>query len=279
MSFKNSCEAEFSARIGTHIAACELARAFKLSRSRLQSSLSMKGEAMKGANSLGEGREMPRIKPSTPTVTRPIATLFCTSLVIGIIGCSNPPHKFSFVDDLQGLQTTSQQKCSGHIVLQKEADDLRENPGRIGNWTATLFAIETRSVEPTSPLSIEVVMQVKKALESTGYQITLADAPSSILHPGPFLKIYIKEFYFRNYSWLLPLVRTWGDIALRLALENHEGTVLFDETFQQSGSSYRLFEGGFNQAIEEALTKVLNQIADASCTEEFRHALKVNPAI
>jgi len=37
-----------------------------------------------------------------------------------------------------------------------------------------------RSVETTNPVGIEIAMQVKEALESVGYQITLAEAPYSI---------------------------------------------------------------------------------------------------
>jgi hypothetical protein len=74
---------------------------------------------------------------------------------------------------------TPQQRFSDHIVMQAQADDRRENPGRIGQKTATLFAIPNGSVETTNPVGIEVVMQVKEALESAGYQITLAEAPHS----------------------------------------------------------------------------------------------------
>jgi len=51
-----------------------------------------------------------------------------------------------------------------------------------------------------------------------------------------------------------------GKIALTLTLENHEGKVLFARTFQQKGNSNRPFEGGFEVAIKEAMTEILNQI-------------------
>jgi len=158
--------------------------------------------------------------------------------------------------------------------MQEQADDRRENPGRIGQNTATLFAIPNGSVETTNPVGIEVVMQVKEALESAGYQITLAEAPYSAPLPTNILKVQINEFHFKNYSWFAPLFFTWGNIALTLTLENHEGKVLFARTFQQSGNSYRPFEGGFDVAIKEALTEILNQIVKVSTTEEFRQALK-----
>lgn len=65
--------------------------------------------------------------------------------------------------------------------MQGQADDRRENPDRIGQKTVTLFAIPAGSVEITNPVGIEIVMQVKEALESAGYQITLAEAPTQVL--------------------------------------------------------------------------------------------------
>ena len=158
--------------------------------------------------------------------------------------------------------------------MQEQADDRRENSGPIGQKTATLFAIPNGSVETTNPVGIEIVMQVKEALESAGYQITLAEAPSSGSVPTSILKVQINEFHFRNYSWFAPLFFTWGNIDLTLTLENPEGKVLFARTFQESGNSYRPFEGGFDVAITEALTKILNQIMNVSSTQEFRQALK-----
>lgn len=205
----------------------------------------------------------------TITVRKPAVALLCISLIMGLVGCGHS-HQMSLAhDDL----ATPHQRFSDHIVLQEQADDRRENLGPIGQMTVTLFAIPSGSVETTSPVGIEVVMQVKEALESAGYQITLAKAPYSAPLPTNILKLQINEFHFRNYSWFAPLLFTWGNIALTLTLENHEGKVRFARTFQQSGNSYRPFDG-FEVAIKEALTEILNQIVKVSSTEEFRQALK-----
>ncbi len=209
----------------------------------------------------------------TITATRPIVALLCSSLIIGVVGCM-PPHQIPLAHDVLAMP---QQRFSDHIVMQKQADDRRENPGRIGHLNATLFAIEAGSVETTSPLPIEIVMQVKEALESTGYQITLADAPHAAPLPSTILKIQIDEFYFKNYSWFWPLFFTWGNIALTLTLENHEGKALFAKTFQQSRNftNFSFFpQPLFDVAIKETLTEILNQIVNVSSTEEFRQALK-----
>lgn len=206
----------------------------------------------------------------TITVRKPVVALLCTSLIMGLVGCG-PSHQMSLAHD---VLATPQQRFSDHIVMQGQADDRRENPDRIGQKTVTLFAIPAGSVETTNPVGIEIVMQVKEALESAGYQITLAEAPYSGPLPTNILKVQINEFHFKNYSWFAPLFFTWGNIALTLTLENHEGKVLFARTFQQSGNSYRPFEGGFDVAIKEALTEILNQIVKVSSTEEFHQALK-----
>jgi len=177
---------------------------------------------------------------------------------------------------------TPQQRFSDHIVMQKQADDRREAPGQIGHniypttssSNVPFFWIRSGSVETNKPVGIEIARQVKEALESVGYQITLAEAPDSDLLPTNILKVQINEFYFKNYSWFAPLFFTWGNIALTLTLENHEGKVLFARTFQQKGDSNRPFEGGFDVAIKEAMTEILNQIVKVSSTEEFRQALK-----
>jgi hypothetical protein len=206
----------------------------------------------------------------TTTVTKPVVALLCTSLIMGLVGCALS-HQMSLAHD---VLATPQQRFSDHIVMQRQAEDRREVPGRIGHKTATLFAIESGSVETTNPVGIEIAMQVIEALESVGYQITLAEAPYSDPLPTNILKIQINEFYFKNYSWFAPLFFTWGNIALTLTLENHEGKVVFARTFQQKGDSNRPFEGGFDVAIKEAMTEILNQIVKVSSTEEFRQVLK-----
>ncbi len=210
-----------------------------------------------------------RVYP-TLTVRKPAVALLWATLIMGLVGCG-ASHQMSLAHD---VLATPPHRFSDHIVMQEQAVDRREDTSRIGQKTATLFAIPNGSVETTSVVGIEVVMQVKEALESAGYQITLAGAPFSGPLPTNILRVQINEFHFKNYNWLAPLFITWGNITLTLTLENPEGKVLFARTFQQGGNSYRPFEGGFDVAIKEALTKILNQIVTASSTEEFRQALK-----
>ena len=218
---------------------------------------------------------------STITVTRSLVALLSICLSVGLGGCHAVTYHISLTHD---ELATPQQRFSDYIVMQKQADDRREAPGQIGHnisptTSASMFPlffwIRSGSVETNKPVGIEIARQVKEALESVGYQITLTEAPYSDPLPANILKVQINEFYFKNYSWFAPLFFTGGGIALTLTLENHEGKVLFARTFQQEGESNRPFEGSFDVAIKEALTGVLNQIVRASSSDEFRQALKL----
>jgi hypothetical protein len=208
--------------------------------------------------------------PTIPVSKHVVAILLCTVLIMGLVGCGWT-YKASVAHD---VLATPPQRFSDRIVMQKQADDRREDPGRVGHWNATLFAIEIGSVQTDNPVGNEIPLQVKEALESVGYQISLTEAPYASPLPTNILKVQINEFYFKNYSWFAPLFFTWGSITLTLIVENSEGKALFSKTFQHKGNSYRPFEGGFDVAIKEALTEILNQIVSVSCIEEFRQALK-----
>jgi hypothetical protein len=89
------------------------------------------------------------------------------------------------------------------------------------------------------------------------------------------LKVNIKEFYFKNYNWLWPIVPTWGSIELGLTIENPDGKVLYEKSFHGGGTSYCLTgECAFGTATKEAMTEVLNKIVEECSGEEFHHAIK-----
>ena len=126
-----------------------------------------------------------------------------------------------------------------------------------------------------TPLKEEVVAQVKQALESVGYQVTLVDSTHPVPNPSSILKLRINKYYFQNYNWLWPIVPTWGSIALELTIQNPNGKALYHRSFSGSGNSYCLTgECAFEAAMKEALTEVLNKIMEACSGDEFRHAVK-----
>ena len=170
--------------------------------------------------------------------------------------------------------STPKQSFSDSIVMQKSADDGRMG-GRIGHATMGVWAGESGDLTSITPLTEEVVTQVKQALESLGYQVTLVDSTHPVLNPSSILKVRINEFYFKNYNWFWPIVPTWGDIALDLTLRNPDGKMRYYKIFRGSGNSFCLTGGcAFGAATKEALTEVLNQIVEACSSKEFRQALK-----
>ena len=179
------------------------------------------------------------------------------------------------VDLAHDTLSTPKQRLSESNAMQKSAEDRRAARERIGHATMTVFAVESGSVTTTGPVAEGVVMQVKQALESIGYQVTLVDSAHPVTNPSNILKVNIKEFYFKNYNWFWPIVPTWGSIELGLTIENPDGKVLYEKSFHGGGNSYCLTgECAFGTATKEAMTEVLNKIVEECSGEEFHHALK-----
>ena len=206
------------------------------------------------------------ISTRSPTIFLSSAIFLC---LMGCVGSGGTQVQIA-----HDALSTPKQSFSESIVMQKSADDGRVG-GRIGHATFTVFAIESGDVISTAPLTEEVVTQVKQALESLGYQVTLVDLTHPVPNPSSILKVRINKFYFQNYNWIWPIVPTWGSIALELTIQNPDGKMVYYKIFHGSGNSYCLTgECAFGAATKEALTEVLNKIVEACSSEEFRQALK-----
>ena len=97
--------------------------------------------------------------------------------------------------------------------MQKLAEDRREITVRIGHADPFFIPFTKREVGDVTtiaPFTEEVVMQVKQALESSGYQVALVDSAHPVPNPSNILKVNIKEFYFASYNGYWPLVSTGG---------------------------------------------------------------------
>jgi hypothetical protein len=83
----------------------------------------------------------------------------------------------------------------------------------------------------------------------------------------------VNKFWFSNYTWLFPLVPTWGNIQLTLSLESPgNGTTLWTRDFAGSGTSFNFFNG-YSGAANTALTKILNEMVQEFSSEQFYRAL------
>ena len=197
------------------------------------------------------------------------ATVTILSISFWLTGCVGiGGEQISLAHDQLNL---SEQQFSDTLLMQKSANDLREEQGRIGRSTITVFAITSGSVRTPSDVKLQITEQVKQALESIGYQVSLIDQRSVSIGDSAIVKIEIKEFWFKNYNWVWPFVPTWGDIELRLIVERQNGHVVFDKSFSGEGNSYCLLgECAFKTAITEAVTDVLNKVIQ-ECSKEYFH--------
>ena len=201
------------------------------------------------------------------------AVVLSSVMFLSLMGCVGQGG--NRVDLAHDILSTPKQRLSESIAMQKSAEDRRESRERIGHATMTVFAVESGSVTTTDPLTEGVALQVKQALESIGYQVTLVDSAHPVTNPSNILKVNIKEFYFKNYNWFWPIVPTWGSIELGLTIENPAGKVLYEKSFRGGGNSYCLTgECAFGTATKEAMTDVLNKIVEECSGEEFHHALE-----
>ena len=187
--------------------------------------------------------------------------LVCVSIVLltGCVGIGG--EEISLSHEALATQT---QKYNERLIVEKPAADLREEKGRIGRTTFTLFAITTGSVTTTSPVEEQIVEQITEALSLLGYQIKKdtngLESTTSIVQPLT-LKVVLNEIWFKNYNWIFPIVPTWGDIKITLILENSNGKKLFENSYEGGGSSLCLSgHCAFDNATKEAMTELLNKV-------------------
>ncbi len=165
------------------------------------------------------------------------------------------------------------------LAVHRSARDLRHDQSRIGRPTLSLFAIPAGSVTAGQPFGNEVARLVVSALEWAGYDVEVVDPGDPAPRSSPTLAVAIEEFFFKNYTWLYPFIKTWGDIRLRVTLYDANQEVAFERTYSAEGeSSCGDVECGFFEATTDALTDVLNQIVQGSSSREFRVAFEQPPA-
>jgi len=109
---------------------------------------------------------------------------------------------------------------------------------------------------------------VRDALTAAGYTTRLAG--SQML--GPVLKAHVNNVRFNNYTWLAPLIITWGSIEVTLRLEAADGQVHWERSFEGSGRSFNIIDG-FNVSATRSVTQLADSMVEAFSAEEFNAAL------
>lgn len=140
-------------------------------------------------------------------------------------------------------------------------------PGsKVGWGRITLFAI------PVAPIYIKgddaalVMGRVHDALRKAGYNVSVADTAAQAA--GPTLKCNVTHFRYSNYTWLAPIVPTWGEIELDVSLHDVNDNVIWTKHFEGDGFTMN-FTDGYTIAANESLDEILEQMVVAFSSPEF----------
>lgn len=148
----------------------------------------------------------------------------------------------------------------------------RGMPSRVGWGTFTVFAIPIAPVHVSNGPGERIVMaKLKETLAGAGYRPTEPGAPSA----GPVLEADVKRFSFRNYTWLVPLVFTWGGVDLDVRLVGHGGAPLWQRSYK--GGNFNLAYS-FTLAANRSMEQVLEQFGRDVAGDEFYRACCTQPA-
>ena len=152
---------------------------------------------------------------------------------------------------------------SSHPVQMEQ--EVRGMPTPIGHGTFTLFAIKIAPVRISNGSAPEVFMeQIHKTFEAAGFRVVSAADDSA-----PTVECVVKKFNFKNYTWLFPIVPTWGGIDIDLRLTHPEGRRLWQESY--SGGSWNLWYS-FSSAVNSSTEEVLEAIFEDITGSEFQQA-------
>ena len=139
-------------------------------------------------------------------------------------------------------------------------------PEVIGHPTVTVFAIPAGDVAVDQ--GGEKVMQaVAGALQAAGYRpVAAADRPGA-----PHLTCQVTRMEFKNYTWFMPMIHTWGDIELSLVLVDGAGQTRWRKEYAGNYDGNG-FDEPFGKAVNTALGKILARATEDFTTAEFRAA-------
>jgi hypothetical protein len=147
--------------------------------------------------------------------------------------------------------------------------------GKVGWGRITLFAIPVAPVHVEGDASRETMNFVRDALTTAGYTVNTVE--SGARAPGPVLAVGIREYKFNNYTWLAPLIFSWGRIELDATLRGADDHVLWTKSYLGKGTSLNITQG-FTKSAEKCMTRVLDQMVVDFGTPAFAAASVGLPA-
>jgi hypothetical protein len=147
------------------------------------------------------------------------------------------------------------QRAQGSVATAGTATGMPS--GKVGWGRITLFAIPVAPVHVEGDGSRETMNFVRDALTTAGYSVTTAEAGTR--PPGPVLSVGIRQYKFNNYTWLAPLIFSWGRIELDAAVRGVDDKVLWSKSYLGKGTSLNISQG-FTKSAEKCMTRVLDQM-------------------
>lgn len=192
-------------------------------------------------------------------MTKESATVLIVLAILGGTGCS---VKFQ-----PGIPEGVAQVGGIPLAAEAKAHDM---PAVIGAGRFTVFAIKVADVTIKNGDGDRLVMDaIKATLVANGYSIV--DAAQNGGQSLPILSGVVRRFSFSNYTWMFPIVPTWGGIDIDLRLEDRERRELWQKSYSES--SWNLWMS-FGSAVNSAMGKILDEFAKDIAGPDFQGAIE-----
>lgn len=153
------------------------------------------------------------------------------------------------------------------------ADTAEGFKGRVGWGRGTLFYIPFVPIYITGDQTYGgqmLMREVSDAIATAGYQpVPLAPGMRT---DGPMLRCTVESASFNNYTYLFPIVPTWGSMTIAAELVGEDGARLWSHQFRGGGFTLNFFNG-YNSAAKQSLEQILNDMVRALAGDEFEVAL------
>ncbi len=198
------------------------------------------------------------MNPKSTSTGSPIV-VFAIIWILGLSGCSITSLQHDGLQEPTNLQ-------SGVVNVAPRATGF--SGGRVGWGRVTIFAIPVVPIHIKSDEASDVMDVVRDALITAGYTTYLAGNSQQ----RPVLSAHVNKARFNNYTWILPIVPTWGRINVTLRLESASGQVLWENSFEGAGTTFN-FTDGYNIAATKSVTRLANNMVEAFSDPEFITAL------
>ena len=184
--------------------------------------------------------------------------------------------------------------AAGTVNVARYAKGVQEP---VGYGRMTAFALPVKKVNLVGHGNELLMLQLCDALASAGYTVNYLGSAKPRPVPDDKVMIYmvtpaetgeastnntvlceVTNFNYDNYTWLFPVVPTWGAISCNVSLVTPDRQVLWQRSFDGNGHSFNFFNG-YTAAAEKSMTKMLNQMVKEFASEDFSRAVnRVGPA-